>query len=462
MRSRLSLVLALSLILLLALSGCGSGGSTKTLANGESIKMLTNVVGGKNPQEDKLFAKAIKQLTGIQVDMVHPTAGYSQKLLAAMGSGEKYDVVYLTEPQLKQLKAQGALLDLTKRVKNSKVLSNPKVVSPKIWNNIKTSDGHIYGVPVKYSGGLLPIVRKDWMEKLHLQQPKTLNDFYKVLKAFKDDDPDGDGKNDTYGLTLSEMYDIQPFMSAVGLRAGYVTKNGKRTIPYSTEKAVPVYKWLHKLYKQKILDAKFVTNSTEDERNLFLSNKVGMFVYWDAWVPMLNNLEKQAHPNSKFFAEGIPGAVGPNGKILLLRGDPSLWAIPKNAPHPDTAFKFLEWWNTKPGEILGSLGIKGHDYTVKNGKYTLTKVGKEHNMDHGDPQPTDSQWKNPIGQQQGYANARAIVSKYGKVRDTGTKWDEAQKIIWHYGEQAVLGKMSAESAVKAMHRELLSQHLIDG
>jgi putative aldouronate transport system substrate-binding protein len=235
----------------------------------------------------------------------------------------------------------------------------------------------------------MPIVRQDWMNELGLSQPKTLNDFYHIFQVFKE-------KKGAYGLTLSQLYDIEPFMSAVGLKNEYVIVNGKRTIPYATSAAVPVYEWLHKLYTDKLLDPNFVTNSTSDERNKFLSGRVGMFVYWDAWVPMLNNLANTAGASSKFDAEALPGAVGPDGKILISKGDTSVWAIPKNASNPDLAFKFLEWWNTQAGEVLGSLGVKGVDYTVKGGKYQLTAVGKAENMDHGDPQPISSEWKNPF------------------------------------------------------------------
>lgn len=43
-------------------------------------------------------------------------------------------------------------------------------------------------------------IRKDWLDKLHLQAPKTLDDFYNVAKAFTLNDPDGNGKNDIYGF----------------------------------------------------------------------------------------------------------------------------------------------------------------------------------------------------------------------------------------------------------------------
>ncbi|MFS8630414.1 MAG: extracellular solute-binding protein, partial [Bacillales bacterium] len=305
--------------------------------------------------------------------------------------------IYLTKPTLDILVEQGVLMDLTDRIQKSKILSDPKVIPTEDWEMVRSDDGKLYGVFNKFEGGTLPIVRADWMKKLGLKEPKTLDEFYQVLKAFKEKDPDGNGKNDTYGLSTAGLYDIQPFMSAQGVKYKYVIdSNGKRTIPYATEKAVPVYEWLNKLYEEGILDPNFATNDTTKMRELFLTDRVGMVTYWDAWVGLFNNIRKTEDPDTTFEAKGITGAKGPNG-YMLRRGDPSLWAIPVNAKNPEGAMKFLEFWHTEKGNILGTLGIEGHDYVVKDGKYELTAVGKEHGMDHGAPYPNNTNFKNPHG-----------------------------------------------------------------
>ncbi len=43
-------------------------------------------------------------------------------------------------------------------------------------------------------------IRKDWLDKLGLQMPTTIDELFNVAKAFTEKDPDGNGKNDTYGL----------------------------------------------------------------------------------------------------------------------------------------------------------------------------------------------------------------------------------------------------------------------
>ncbi len=422
-----------------------------------TLTIATGVIGGKNPQENAAFADEIGQALHCKVQLISTTGNYDQKLMAMLAAGQKIDVVYTEGSTLAQLAKAGEVTNLQSQIHHSAVLGNSRVVPQWEWNDIKLSSPNgqgIYAVPVKYQGALMPIVRGDWMKELHLSEPKTLNDFYHMFQMFKN-------KKGAYGLTLSSLYDIQPFMSAVGLKNGYELQKGKFTIPYATPAAVPVYAWLHNLYAKGLLDPNFVTNKTSDERNLFLSGRVGMFVYWDAWVPMLNNLAATQGASASFDAEALPGAVGPGGKRLVSKGDTSVFAIPSNAPNKALAFKFLEWWNTRPGEILGSLGVKGLDYTVKHGKYQLTQLGIDDNMDHGDPEPISSYWKNPFpSMQKGYANARAIGVHYGYQPLINSDWNNAQQIIWQYGDDAILGRLSPKAAVADMHAALLKQHYI--
>ncbi|MDR6554251.1 extracellular solute-binding protein [Paenibacillus qinlingensis] len=442
-------------------SQASSPSETSKPAKQETLRILSGVVGGKTPEENALFEKEVERLTGIKVTIEKPAADYDKKLYAAIAAGEKYDLIYMGKGNMDVLVEQGALTQLNDKIKASKVLSDPKVIPTKEWDMITYNGGKIYSVFNKSEGGTLPTVRQDWMDKLKLQQPKTLDDFYQTLKAFKEKDPDGNGKDDTYGLSTAGLYDIQGFMSAAGVKYKYVMDaNGKRSIPYATDAAVPIYEWFAKLYKEGILDPNFATNDSGKMRELFLTNRVGMVTYWDAWVGLFNNMKKTDDP--KFVAKAIPGAVGPDGKVMLRRGDPSVWGIPVNAEHVDTAMKFLEFWQSDKGNILSTLGIEGTDYTVKDGKYSLTPDGISHGMDHGAPFPNNTNFKNPIGTLPGALEGRQIIFDNNATIENSTKdWPNAEKIVTNYAFQAMMGKMPAADAVKKMRDELKAVNLID-
>lgn len=441
----------------------GSNAASQAASKEErTLKIMTGVIGGKTPEENTQFEQEIERLTGIKVTMNKPAADYDQKLLAAIASGEKFDLLQISKEKMSTFVEQGILTPLTDQVNASKVLSDPNVIPANEWEQVKTKDGQIYGVFTKYQGGTMPIVRKDWLDELNLPEPATLDDYYNVLKAFTEQDPDGNGKKDTYGLSTAGMYELQGFFSAAGLKQRYVeTADGKLDVPYSTDAAIPVYEWLNKLFEEGILDPNFTTNDTGKMRDLFLTDRVGMITYWDAWVGMLNNTRQEQDPNTKFEAKGLPGAADANGNHMLRRGDPDVWVIPVNAEHPKTAFEFIEWWHSEEGITLGSLGIKDVDYTVANGKYELTQTGKEHASDHGVPFWYNRNVEPPFGKLPGVQEAQDLVDQYAALELTPPNWANAEKIINEYSFKAIMGEMPAADAVKKMREELKAGGLID-
>ncbi|TVY08476.1 extracellular solute-binding protein [Paenibacillus cremeus] len=458
-----------------ALSGCGGGDSSKPqdqaakpgdTANKEerTLRVMANVIGGKTPEENTQFEQEVKRLTGITVKWEKPSADYDQKMLAAISSGEKFDLLQVSKEKMNILMEQGVLQPLDAQIKASKTLSDPNVLPTGEWEQVKAKDGKIYGVFTKFQGGTMPIIREDWVQKLGLKDPNTLDEYYNVLKAFKEKDPDGNGKADTYGLTFSgkpDLYELQGFFSAAGLKQRYVVQDGKKVVPYATDAAVPVWQWLNKLYKEGIIDPDFVNNDTGKMRNLFLGDRAGMITYWDAWVGTLNSTRLQQDPNTKFQAKGLPGVPGPDGKYMLRRGDPDVWIIPVNAPHPKTAFEFIEWWHSKDGITLGSIGIKDVDYKDNGGKLELTEQGKAHAQDHGTPFWYNKNVPNPFGLLPGVKEAQELVVKYATLEQTPSNWADANKIINTYGIKAITGELPAADAVKKMRDELKAQKLID-
>lgn len=428
----------------------------------KTLKIMSNVVGGKTPDENELFVEEIERLTGIEVDMVKPPSDYTQKMLSSLSSGEEFDLLLVTKDLMDRLVDQDVLTELNVDIEESEVLSDPTIIPEEEWDLIKYDEDKIYGVFNKFEGGTMPVVRQDWMEKLDLEEPETLDDFYNVLKAFTEEDPNETGEDDTFGLSTAGLYDIQPFLSAEGVKYKYVIdEDGNRTIPMATEDAIPVIEWLAKLYDEGILDSSFATNGGEDMQQMFLSDRVGMVTYWDAWVGLFNNSRLKDDPDTSFEAKGIAGAVGPDGDIMLRRGDPSIWVMPTNAQNPDVAIEFLEFWHSEEGNILSTLGIEDHDYTVTDGVYELTEVGEEHGMDHGVVTPNNTKWENPIGEHPGISEAQDVIFEHADLEIATSDWPDAEKIVENYTFKAIMGEISASEAVEKMHNELLSSDLID-
>jgi len=452
-KNRIMLLFSVFLIVLL-IAGLSPAFSTGQQEKTKpTLVWFTSVQGGREPSENPLFEKEVERLTGIKVKLVKTTENYNTKLEAMLASGESLDIVYLNAGEFEKLWPQHLFEPLTDKIMKSPVLSNPKIIPMSEWNRIRRDDGQIYGVFNKFEQGTLPIVRKDWMEKLGFADPQNLDEYYQMLKAFKTQDPDGNGINDTYGLAIGyTTYDDTPLFGAYGLMRGFAKDSqGKLYAPWATKTAIPVYEWFRKLYKEGILEPNFITNHSSNFRNLFMTDKAGMTLYWAAWVGLFNQQVKAKNPNSPFKARGLVPPKGPGGR-LLRAGDDGLMVIPNTSKHKDEAFKIMEFWNTHAGNILSTLGILNHDYKIVNGKYVLTDIGKAHAMDHGAPQPKSMEWKNPIGELEGFEEAAAIVRKYGRPQMVSPYNSIWEKVVRSEAGKIILGDITPEQGIENMQK----------
>ena len=92
-----------------------------------------------------------------------------------------------------------------------------------------TKDGRTYGIACSphLTEGQVMIIRQDWLDNLGLQAPTNMDEFEAVIKAFTEDDPDGNGQKDTYGLTYSgsDLYNTGWVADPVTLFSAYSGKN---------------------------------------------------------------------------------------------------------------------------------------------------------------------------------------------------------------------------------------------
>jgi len=426
--------------------------ATTTMA--QDLRILTSVTGGKDAAEHELFVQELEEHLGLDIEMVKPEASYNEVMFTSLASGERYDLIYGDASMIPNLVNQGAILQVNDIVDASSVLSDPSVIPEGEWD-LFDIEGALYGVPNKFEGGTLPTVRQDWLDEWGMETPVTLADWRAYFERANEE-------YGAYGLSTSGLYDIQGFMSAAGVKAGYVVdENGNRTIPYASDAAAEVYDWFGALHADGLLDPNFATNGSGDFRNLFMTDRAAAVTYWDAWVGLFNNIMATENPDTTFQAAGVAGVPGPDGEIMLRRGVASLWMIPANAENLDNAIAFLEFWHSEPGYLMGTLGIEGHDYTVENGEYVLTETGQAHSCDHGAPRVASTTWENPCGVLPGVAEAEAIVLEHGTVENLPAEWTDAEPIVQNYAYQAMSGEISGAEAVSAMREELLAAGLID-
>ncbi|SDC16399.1 putative aldouronate transport system substrate-binding protein [Paenibacillus sp. UNCCL117] len=320
-------------------------------------------------------AKYLEQKTGykVQYDML-PQDKAADKLNILIASGEPYDAVTTGGgTDFKALFAdyakKGALTDLGPLI--DKYGPNIKAaVDPAVLEAAKV-DGKLYAIPTKtisFASESL-YIRQDWLEKVGMKTPTTLDELVAVLKAFKEKDPGGNGdKNIPLTIRGDAMF-ISNIVGAFGMTTFWNDVNGKLT-PRVLDPAYKDYvTFANDLFKQGLLDKEFAANKDATAKEKFSSGRAGMIMLHWADVPAVNDALVKNNPNAK--AGFIPALKGKDGKAGLnaAAGFDRITFIPKASKHPEDAIK---WMNAKlEPETFKTMAIgeENKHYTLKDGAY---------------------------------------------------------------------------------------------
>jgi putative aldouronate transport system substrate-binding protein len=133
-------------------------------------------------------------------------------------------------------------------------------------------DGNIYGlvsvIPHRPSSFNVFSINKTWLDNLGLSQPETFDDFYNVLKAFKENDPNGNGKMDEIPFDWAPDRGLFTAMSMIGAYGNYAedfsgdwlsAKDGQVVFLPQTEDYYNLVSYLHKLYAEGLINQEIFT-----------------------------------------------------------------------------------------------------------------------------------------------------------------------------------------------------------
>lgn len=193
------------------LSGCKSKDNTaqesEKTADSESsttdVELWNNITGLPVEKGSRLY-QFYKDLTG--VGLVQPYvewnggSTYQQQLNLKIAAGEMPDIFYPANGMEADLIKNGALLDLTDLLPE-KAPHLWEAIPEEVWDVVRTYDPtgekRIYGIPnVRDMSLYAGLIRQDWLDNLGLSMPQTQEEFVEVLRAFKNEDPNGNGMAD--------------------------------------------------------------------------------------------------------------------------------------------------------------------------------------------------------------------------------------------------------------------------
>ncbi|HIU19771.1 MAG TPA: extracellular solute-binding protein [Candidatus Limiplasma stercoravium] len=257
---------------------------------------------------------------------------------------------------------------------------------PKLESLMKGLDGEIYYLSTvrdeeMASGPYGWVIRKDWLDKLGLEEPKTLDDWYAVLKAFKEKDPNGNGVADEIPMTnysgLSQML-VWGNVWGLHLRQSggfYPDDNGVVQYEFIDERAKEMLAWLNKLYTEGLYDMEAITNTRSQFTSRMSSDIAGAAIAWQETTTTWNGaLKASGVEDAHWVLTAIPTVEGYTPLLETSGMSNGIISISKNCQNPEVAMKWLDYvmYSEECAKLM-TLGLEGTTYTKENGEITMTE-----------------------------------------------------------------------------------------
>lgn len=382
---------AISLALLLSASGLAacskgapptSGASTAPTAKNTVIddaKELMNIslmvpqYAEIGPSNDSALIKKLNEKLNIKLDLQWiPGASYNDKISVLAASNSLPDVYRIVAQDYMQWRDKGVFMDVKPFLSSYPNLT--KELPEAAWKELNGKSSYYglpyYGIPHLFSLS----IRKDWLDKLHLKMPETIDEFYNVAKAFVTQDPDGNGKADTTGFSIvinpnGTFGNASSLMGAFGLGNEWDLKDGKLVaMQAQSEELKGFIGFLRKAYAEGVLDKNFLVMKTADARNKLWNSQVGIQLVNPNEVLRLDlpNIRKNA-PQAE-LVQLLPPA-GPTGiRATQTDGMGQIKVVINKNIDPkkqQRILKLLDYLLSDEGYDLLKEGVEGVDYKKK-------------------------------------------------------------------------------------------------
>lgn len=339
--------------------------------------------------EDNQYTRYMKDKSNISFNILWHASGpdFDQKSKLAIASGDIPDMLLVDEPTFLSLAEADQIEDLSGVYE--------KYASP-LTKELYASTGNKALDKATYQGKLMAIpnisvqadaasllwVRKDWLDKLGLKPPASVDDIATIAKAFTQGDPDGNGKPDTIGLTGSDSALSVPgkaghhnykglFMAYNAYPSNWI-KDGSGNIVYGS--ILPETKQalgkLSEFYAAGLIDKEFALR--KDINQPVIGGQAGMFFgpWWSAGLladTMTND------PKTDFEPYLIPDAKGEYNNLMVPVSNRFI-VVKKGMKHPEAAVIYANTFiaaqrKTDPDALKLDFTVSSEYWPIGNATY---------------------------------------------------------------------------------------------
>lgn len=372
-----------------ALSGCG--GPVETAQGQERIELtwwtINHQAGLLSSYQEVEAFQTMQERSGIQIQFIHPAEGQATSQFNVMiSSGDYPDIIdwnWDTEYPggVNKAASDGVIIELNDYMPYAPNYSALLEQNPEMKKNVQTTDGAIMTFnsikdDIKINSYFGPCIRKDWLDRLGLAVPQTIDEWHNVLQAFRSGDPNGNGKADEIPLTDDQERRLQYLSAAFGCLKGTFYEKQPGQMVYGSIQ--PEYKeflqTMHDWYQEGLLDPEFASSSRTNTDAKVLDGTAGAFVGYSG-----SQIGNYLTENPESNIVGAPWPKGPAGISYI--GAPQMLktvqpgygsAISTANRHIKETMAFLDWNYSEEGILRQNWGVEGETYQKTDQGYQFT------------------------------------------------------------------------------------------
>ena len=401
MKRTVSVILLLALVLGL-LAGCSStssstpdaapaAGGSEPAAGGETereritVRVFRSKAGHEVSMDQMEIFKVMGEMFNIDFEFDNPPQeNLVERLNLVMMETELPDVI-MEMPMTDVLKygETGIILPLNDYINNSMPNLRAELDKrPGVEKSLTYGDGNIYYLPMldeTPSGNTPIIVRTDWLEKLDMERPVTIEDWENYWEGVKTTDLNENGQNDEIPFTAYEIERLRNFCVAWGVLDDFFTDptdGGKVHYGPIEDRYRDALIWMNDMWNKGYIDQEIITADFSSHSAKLAQNIVGSFAgplggllaaqnatmpatvpgfHVAATEPPLGEAGVQIHSSIDLVPRAVVGAT-----------------ITSSCKNVDRVIEWLDYMYSPEGQLLVNMGIEGTHYTMENGEPVFT------------------------------------------------------------------------------------------
>ena len=323
--------------------------------------------------ETNLFFERMEEKTGISFQFREYT-NYTkwQERKREIGNGEDLpDVLFKAElnaSEVRDLYAAGVLIDLKPYLEE---------YAPDLWKLLQENPDYLTSISMP--DGAIPAlpsintlqnndamwINSTWLKRVKMETPGNAEELTEVLRAFRDSDPNGNGKKDEIPLTFIGMWELRFLGHAFGITDNdyYVSvSNGKVSSSLTSDRNRAFLTWLHELWEENLLDHNGFTSA--DSLRQITDEKAAI-----PYGLILSSSPLTVVPSASLgsFSLLLPMEYDGNRAYRDLTGDliRGTFALTNRCKEPE---KLISWVNilyTEEGALMAQYGLEGKEYSFR-------------------------------------------------------------------------------------------------